>query len=379
MSSTTQGQRTAMLLTSVSFSFCHIAVIRLKSTYPGGRSGFFITPQVVMIYALLALGTLLLRIEVSRLILIISGFSTLIWFNIEHLATAKYRRLKLAVVDVGNVGRIFELHNIDARRLSKLNLEGVRYDAVIADFHHLDANVERFLTACALNRIAVYDAKVVAESFSGRVKIDRMSENNIGALLPTRAYERMKLLIDWFVIVATLPVVLPIVAVTAALIKLESPGPIIYTQTRVGQGNRPFTIYKFRSMRFDRSTQARFAGQDDPRVTKVGRVIRKLRIDELPQFLNVLKGEMSLIGPRPEQPEFVNEFDKKIPFYSYRHVVKPGITGWAQVHQGYATNTDETRVKIEHDFYYIKNCSLYLDFVVVLLTLRTMLTGFGAR
>src|SRR5690606_25899800 len=242
MSSTTQGQRTAMLLTSVSFFICHIAVIRLKSTYPGGRSGFFITPQVVTIYALLALGTLLLRIEVSRLILVISGFSTLIWFNIEHLATAKYRRLKLAVVDVGNVGRIFELHNIDARRLSKLDLEGVRYDAVIADFHHLDADVERFLTACALNRIAVYDAKVVAESFSGRVKIDRMSENNIGALLPTRAYERMKLLIDWLVIVAVSPVVLPIVAVTATLIKLESPGPIIYTQTRVGQGNRPFTI-----------------------------------------------------------------------------------------------------------------------------------------
>ncbi len=138
-------------------------------------------------------------------------------------------------------------------------------------------------------------------------------------------------------------------------------------------------MYKFRSMRFDRAAPEQFAGENDPRVTRVGRVIRKLRIDELPQFLNVLKNEMSLVGPRPEQPSFVEEYDKKIPFYSYRHVVKPGISGWAQVRQGYTASADETRVKIEHDFYYIKHCSLALDFVIVILTFKIMLTGFGAR
>jgi lipopolysaccharide/colanic/teichoic acid biosynthesis glycosyltransferase len=132
-------------------------------------------------------------------------------------------------------------------------------------------------------------------------------------------------------------------------------------------------------MRFDQDAPAQFAGEEDPRITRVGRFIRKYRIDELPQFFNVLKGDMSLIGPRPEQPEFVERFDEELPFYIYRHVVKPGITGWAQVRQGYAANVDQTREKIEYDFYYIKHCSLFLDIFILLLTVRTMCTGFGAR
>jgi len=124
---------------------------------------------------------------------------------------------------------------------------------------------------------------------------------------------------------------------------------------------------------------AQFAQANDMRVTRVGKFIRKTRIDELPQFFNILKGDMSLIGPRPEQRTFVEQFEKEIPFYAYRHVVRPGITGWAQVTQGYAADADETRIKLEHDFYYIKNFSLWLDILIVLKTIRTMLTGFGAR
>ena len=122
-----------------------------------------------------------------------------------------------------------------------------------------------------------------------------------------------------------------------------------------------------------------FALSDDKRITNVGRFIRKTRIDEIPQFINVLKGDMSIIGPRPEQLAFVEQFEKEIPFYPYRHVVRPGITGWAQVMQGYADCADDTRVKIEHDFYYIKHFSLWLDILIVVKTIRTILTGFGAR
>ena len=124
---------------------------------------------------------------------------------------------------------------------------------------------------------------------------------------------------------------------------------------------------------------AQMASANDMRVTRVGKFIRKTRIDELPQFFNVLKGDMSLIGPRPEQKVFVDQFEQEIPFYNYRHIVKPGITGWAQVTHGYAGDADETRVKIEHDFYYIKHISFSLDILIVFKTVKTMLTGFGAR
>lgn len=374
-----QGQTTAIIVTTIAFVISHFVVRRLAAIYPGGRSGYFIAPQVIVIYMLLALIALLLRIEISRLILVTCGVAALVWFNLEHISTYKYRQLKLAVIPGGIASDVLALSNVDAREIKNLDLGDVRYDAVVADFNCLDQDTERFLTKCALNRVAVHDAKLVYESFSGRVKINRMSENNIGSLLPTPMYERAKLVMDWIIVLITLPIVIPVCLVTGLLIRLESPGPIIYCQSRVGQGNRLFTIYKFRSMRFDRDASQQFADENDPRITRFGKIIRKLRIDELPQFFNVIKGEMSLIGPRPEQPAFVEQFDRIIPFYSYRHVVKPGITGWAQVRQGYVADADDTRIKIEHDFYYIKNCSLYLDLMVVFLTIRTMITGFGAR
>lgn len=154
----------------------------------------------------------------------------------------------------------------------------------------------------------------------------------------------------------------------------------MFLQRRVGQFGKEFTIYKFRSMCKDSEKNgAKFASAGDMRVTRIGKFIRKTRIDELPQFFNVLKGDMALIGPRPEQKAFVDKFEDVIPFYSYRHVVKPGITGWAQVVHGYAADVGETQVKIEHDFYYIKNFSFGLDVLIVMKTIYTMVTGFGAR
>lgn len=373
------GQKAALIATTIAFLLSHLGAKNLLSSYPGGRSQGLILVQVLVFYAIVIIATLLLRIQVSRVLLISSGLAALVWFHIEYLLTRAYFRPKFAVIQGGFADEILALPNCDARALKKLDLEGVRYDGIIADFQELNADQERFLTSCALANIPVYNAKTAYESLTGRVRIDRMSENNIGSLLPSTAYEAIKAMTDWVLVIASLPIVIPIGLLTALLIRLESPGPVIYTQTRIGRGNKPFTIYKFRSMRFDRKADERFAGEDDPRITRVGRVIRKLRIDELPQFINVLKGEMSLIGPRPEQPSFVESFDQKIPFYSYRHVVKPGITGWAQVRYGYAASSDETQVKIEHDFYYIKNCSLSLDFFIVFLTIKTMLSGFGAR
>lgn len=174
---------------------------------------------------------------------------------------------------------------------------------------------------------------------------------------------------------------LPIMAIVAILVKLSSKGPILFRQKRVGRNDVPFTLYKFRSMYVDAEaeTGAVWAKAHDPRVTPVGRWLRLLRLDELPQLFNVLRGEMSIVGPRPERPEFVETLTEKIPYYKQRHCVKPGITGWAQINHAYADTIEDTITKLEYDLYYIKNLSTSLDLYIILNTLKTVLLGRGAR
>ncbi|NLJ13400.1 MAG: exopolysaccharide biosynthesis polyprenyl glycosylphosphotransferase, partial [Gammaproteobacteria bacterium] len=214
----------------------------------------------------------------------------------------------------------------------------------------------------------------------GRVKVDHLSENIFGSLLPSGLYSAFKRFLDVAVVLLAAPFWVPVMFITGIVIKLESAGSMFFIQERVGLGNKDFRVYKLRSMCKDSEKDgAQFAQANDMRITRVGHFIRKTRLDEIPQFINVLKGDMSIIGPRPEQRAFVDQFETEIPFYSYRHVVRPGITGWAQVVHGYAADADDTRVKIEHDFYYIKHFSLWLDILIVVKTIRTVLTGFGAR
>jgi sugar transferase (PEP-CTERM system associated) len=174
---------------------------------------------------------------------------------------------------------------------------------------------------------------------------------------------------------------LPVMGVIALAIKLESEGPALFRQERVGENGRIFVLNKFRSMYIDaeRSSGAVWAVRGDPRVTRVGRILRTTRLDELPQLINVLLGDMSFIGPRPERPEFVRTLQQQIPFYMERLSVKPGITGWAQVRHHYAASVEDTLEKLQYDLYYIKNLSLFLDFVILLSTVQVVLFGRGAR
>jgi sugar transferase (PEP-CTERM system associated) len=173
----------------------------------------------------------------------------------------------------------------------------------------------------------------------------------------------------------------PLILLTALAVRLSSPGPILYRQVRVGLGGTLFTVLKFRSMRADAEagTGAVWASRDDPRVTRVGRLIRRIRFDELPQLVNVLKGEMSIVGPRPERPEFVKELSEKIPYYRQRHCVRPGITGWAQINYKYGDTLEDTITKLEYDLYYIKNMSLSLDGYIIFHTIKAMLLSRGAQ
>lgn len=374
------GQRHALIAASLAYlvSFCSL---RALGRFPGARTLVEIVPQVALVFGLVMLGTLLLRLDMSRLLMGVNAITSMAWCYVDTVLRNRIKRPKFAVAPFGNSYELLEIPEIDARLLQQPMLDGRRYDGVIADFSAIpDARWERFLTNCALSRIPVYHARQMAESLTGRVRINHISENSMGSLLPSPTYERIKYVFDVVFILLTAPITIPIALITALLIRLESPGPVIFKQERVGQGNRTFQIYKFRSMFWSpEPEEAQFAAENDERVTRVGRIIRTLRIDELPQFINVLKGEMSLIGPRPEQRIFVEQFEKEIPFYSYRHVVRPGITGWAQVTQGYVAGTDETRLKIEHDFYYIKHCSLAFDLLILLRTVKTILGGFGAR
>ncbi|MGP8035313.1 MAG: TIGR03013 family XrtA/PEP-CTERM system glycosyltransferase [Steroidobacteraceae bacterium] len=244
----------------------------------------------------------------------------------------------------------------------------------------------RELLECRLAGVDVTELLTFLERESGRVRIDVLNPSWIifgegfrrGSLrqLTSRA-------LDLIAGVVLLVVSLPAVVATAIAIKLEDGlrAPVLYRQERVGFSGRVFRLMKFRSMRVDAeaSGEARWAQRNDPRVTRVGGVIRTLRIDELPQILNVLRGDMSLVGPRPERPEFVASLAEKIPYYVERHCVKPGITGWAQLCYPYGSSEQDALEKLQYDLYYIKNNSLLLDLVILVQTAEVALFGKGAR
>ena len=240
------------------------------------------------------------------------------------------------------------------------------------------------LLECKLNGVRIMELSSFFERENGHLQLDSM--NASWMILAEGFHQGMlrdtvKRLFDLLISAAMLVCTLPIMAIAALLIKLESPGPVLYRQERVGQGGKPFTILKFRSMRADaeHDGKPRWASQNDSRVTLIGRVIRRSRIDELPQIFNVFLGDMSFVGPRPERPYFVQDLTLQIPYYGVRHTVKPGITGWAQVRYAYGSSIDDALNKLQYDLYYVKNHSLFLDLMILFQTMQVVLWGKGVR
>ncbi len=236
------------------------------------------------------------------------------------------------------------------------------------------------LLALKTKGMRIEDGVEVYERITGKIPVETLTP---GWLLFGRgfrassSYRSVKHVVSVVFSAVALLIVSPIMLAAATLIKLTSPGPVFFRQERVGEDGKVFTILKFRSMREDAEQQSgpQWATAADSRVTPIGRIIRRWRIDELPQFFNVIKGDMDLIGPRPERPFFVDQLRKEIPFYDQRHVIKPGITGWAQLKWGYADNTTGSLEKLQYDLHYIKNISLGFDLVITLLTIKTVLFG----
>lgn len=376
----TSAVRSHTTLANAFAFFLSFVLYKKIQKFPGARLIIYLLPSVTISWASIMGIILLLRLDYSRSALLMSFLIANCWIVIGYYLGRKYQSLKLALVPYGNYSGIKELRLADFRVLTEPSLGNTRYDAVVADLRaDMPDEWQTFLANCALANIPVYHSRLITEQLSGRVKINHLSENIFGTLQPSPFYAVVKRLIDTIVVLISSPIILLILFVVAILIKLDSKGPIFYIQQRVGYHNKVFRMYKLRSMHINIQGKAFTADGIDPRITRVGHVIRKYRIDELPQFLNVLKGDMSFIGPRPESLELSQWYEVEVPFFSYRHIVRPGISGWAQVTQGYAAEVDGMTAKLQYDFYYIKYFSFWLDVLIVLKTIRTMLTGFGAR
>ncbi len=265
-----------------------------------------------------------------------------------------------------------------------VRLHGVS-ELIIAYSNELPAEVFEGIMACYEQEITIVPMPILYEQITGRVPIEHVGQQHWTVVLPLEGhslfnlYQPLKRLMDVVFALVGLVILGLLLPLIALLVVLDSPGPIFYRQERVGRGGREFKVWKLRSMVPDaeRGTGPQWARQGDPRITRVGRLLRKTRLDEIPQLLNVLRGEMSLIGPRPERGVFVEQLTKQIPFYRTRLAVKPGLTGWAQVRYGYGNTTEDALVKLQYDLYYIRHQSLALDMLIILRTVGKMLALQG--
>ncbi len=253
------------------------------------------------------------------------------------------------------------------------------------DCEYCTPRLFRTILEARLQGLDILEMPTVYERLTGRVPVKHIEDQWLlyaeGFDLIAREYvQKIKRILDLFVSGTLLFCAAPMMLLTALAIRLDSPGPIFYRQERVGKGGKIFTVVKFRSMHQNAEVQgAKWATKGDPRVTRVGKWIRIFRIDELPQLWNVFRGDMSIVGPRPERPEFVRELEKKIPYYFVRHSAPPGVTGWAQINYPYGASVEDAQRKLEYDLYYVKNMSLVLDFKILLRTVGVVLMGEGAR
>jgi len=241
----------------------------------------------------------------------------------------------------------------------------------------------KLLQLSLAGQVTIEEGLTFYERITGRVSLNMLRPSWLiftGRRRRAKLSELSRTLVHWLVALIAAILSLPLVLLTAILVKLESRGPIFYKQERVGKNGRTFVLMKFRSMKVDAEQDGPvWATKGDSRTTRIGRVIRKIRVDEIPQFWNILKGEMSFVGPRPERPHFVAQLAEEIPFYEQRHLLAPGLTGWAQIKYPYGASIEDARQKLQYDLFYIKNQSLMLDAIILFETIKIILFGRGAQ
>jgi lipopolysaccharide/colanic/teichoic acid biosynthesis glycosyltransferase len=335
------------------------------------------------------LGFALLQQPYSRAAVLWAYALTTAWLWWGYQRHVKHRALRLVYIDAhvpAQLNACLSPAPLDPHALQLLHWNPnsdqplPASDGVVLDRYVRSTDVRtQLLSQLKMQHLRLYSVEAVAELTSGR-KVLPTAADSLWEVDNDPGYDRAKRILDLTAVIVLAPVWLPLALCVALAVRFDSKGPALYSQPRVGRDGHVFTLWKFRSMVHGlQAPGVHFAQAEDPRITRVGRFIRRTRLDELPQLFNVLLGHMSLIGPRPEQTAFVRDFAATIPSYPYRHLVRPGLTGWAQVQQGYADSADSTRVKLSYDLYYVAHYSLALDLLIALKTVRTVLTGFGAR
>ena len=363
-----------------------IFLIRNVGRYPGVERASAIIPSFSVSFGILVAVLLMLRLDYSRWGLAGAYICALFIFYLSYALVFGRRPLKIAVIPLGDdIRSLLAVPGIDWIEFEAPNRTLPVVDAVAVDLRiDLPDAWDQRVADLALTDVPVYHSKHLMESLTGRVELEHLSETSYGTLSPPYNYMIVKSIIDRLVAAIALAILSPFLGFIAIFIRFDSSGPAIFRQERIGFRGKPFTVYKFRTMR-NRVVDKASARDDaitrtnDDRITRFGRFLRRSRIDELPQIVNILKGEMSWIGPRPEAAVLSKWYEDEIPFYRYRHVVRPGVTGWAQVMQGHVADVSEVRSKLYYDFYYIKNFSLWIDSLIAFRTMMTMLTGFGAK
>ena len=377
----------AGLLSSITAAACCAIATQLFfrriARFPGVAAATYVLPVLGIAYGSVYTAFSMARIAYANSVLVSCFVMTaLAMFIVAGLTWRKGYR-EIWVVPGGRVSQIRSIPNLSVHDLRSDEWQGEDSVVLVADLHHdLPPGWERFLAEAAINGVPVYHYKHVAEAATGMVQIDSLAENSFGSLIPSLEYRKIKRGADLLGAIIALPILLPLCAVISAAIAVDSRGGVLFRQVRMGYRGRTFQVIKFRTMvcaNDGSNASSSLTRADDERITRVGRFLRRTRLDELPQIINILRGEMSWIGPRPEAISLSADYERRIPFYRYRHIVRPGITGWAQVNQGHVTQIDDIDRKLRYDFYYVKNFSYWIDILITVRTIKVILTGFGAK
>jgi lipopolysaccharide/colanic/teichoic acid biosynthesis glycosyltransferase len=359
---------------------------RRLHVFPGIASGGYIITSFTIMFGMLSLILIFFRIDYSRGQFLVSYLLSIAFFAFLHFKIDNHKRLVFGIVPGGATDRLDRIDNVVWHQLEQFPGPVSKIDGVVADLNHDHSDEwDVRIADLVLQGVPVYHVKQAVEQLTGRVEVEALSENTLGSINPNDVFLKTKTIID--VILATIGIILlavPMILV-ALVIKIDSPGPALFRQIRVGFRAKPFLVYKFRTMRHaapaapSSARNAAITLDNDPRITRLGRFLRRSRLDELPQLFNIIKGDMSLIGPRPEALALSEWYATELPFYHYRHIIKPGVTGWAQINQGHVADVADVREKLHYDFYYVKNYSVWLDILIMIRTAQTMLTGKGAK